>query len=211
MKELVSKLSTNDFTVIRCLLLTANSMFKKYRDQGKTEEIETELVYVVQQFGQPMLQLLRSFYGTLTNAQLCQNEPTIKLIFENINLLLQIFYSLNWVDLPEFFEDNMNDFFGMFHGILKYSNPLVETSSDDTEAGLLDISKSLIIEIVNLYLEKYDEEFAKLLPQFASAIWELLCKASMSVKHDRVRICLLIFFDSDLLHVPFVTQNYFGD
>jgi exportin-2 (importin alpha re-exporter) len=182
--ELVNKLQTNDFYLIRNLLETAHSIFKKYRNQSKTEEIETELINVLNVFAKPMLALFNAFYQTL-NSQHAQNEKAIKIIFECINLLLEIFYSLNWVDLPEFFEDHMTEYFNMFYDIMNYSNHYVETESEDTEPGLLDNTKTLIIEIANLYLEKYSEEFGKEVNRFTNIVYRLLCKTTLSVKYDQ--------------------------
>jgi hypothetical protein len=38
--------------------------------------------------------------------------------FTAIKLLLRIFYSLNCIDLPEFFEDHMNDYMTVFRKFL---------------------------------------------------------------------------------------------
>lgn len=50
-----------------------------------------------------------------------QGNPTaLQTLFTALVLLLKIFYSLNCIDLPEFFEDHMEEFMTLFQGLLKY-------------------------------------------------------------------------------------------
>jgi exportin-2 (importin alpha re-exporter) len=180
--EIVAQLNTQDFGVIRSLLFTAHSIFKKYRDQESTVEIEQELIFVVDKFGQPMFQLFVALFDFIKQSE--NNPALIRNIFECLNLLLKIFYSLNWVDLPAFFEDRMDKFFTMFHNLVGYKNPHLE-SDEESLPGLLEKTKSTIFTITNLYLEKYDEEFGRnYVETFTKDCWEVLTRVGPQLKYD---------------------------
>ncbi|KAL0486534.1 exportin [Acrasis kona] len=173
---------TTDFGVIRSLLFTTHSIFKKYRNQEETDEVTSELVYIMKSFAPDMFEItskLIEFYKA--NGQ---NEVMIKAAFENILFIVKIFYSLNWVTLPEFFEDRMETYFTWFHELLLYSNNYLE-SDDESISGVLDKVKAQILSIVNLYLEKYDEEFTKpMVETFKNDCWELLTRTGPELKYD---------------------------
>ncbi|XP_048450780.1 exportin-2-like, partial [Rhincodon typus] len=70
-----------------------------------------------------------------------------------------------------------------FHSLLTLDNKLLQTN-DEEEAGLLELLKSQICDNAALYAQKYDEEFQPYLPQFVTAIWNLLVTTKQEVKYD---------------------------
>jgi hypothetical protein len=48
------------------------------------------------------------------------NQDALKTLFVTANLLCKIFYSLNAVDIPEYFEDNMAPFMEAFRKFLHF-------------------------------------------------------------------------------------------
>ncbi|KAK7100974.1 hypothetical protein V1264_023831 [Littorina saxatilis] len=112
------------------------------------------------------------------------NEPAaLQVIFSSILLITKIFYSLNFQDLPEHFEDNIKTWMDNFLQLLSVDNKLLKTE-DEEEAGLLEQVKSQVCDDVALYAQKYDEEFAPYLPPFVTAIWGLLVSTGQQVKYD---------------------------
>ena len=75
----------------------------------------------------------------------------------------RIFYSLNYQELPEFFEDNMKQWMNLFHDYLIYDNPLLVEKNVENES-ILDEVKVTIRGNINLYMEKNEEEFKDYLP-----------------------------------------------
>lgn len=43
---------------------------------------------------------------------------TLKIIYSSLVLICKVFYSLNFQDLPEFFEDNIQTWMSHFHTLL---------------------------------------------------------------------------------------------
>ena len=67
--------------------------------------------------------------GQATDAQIEQvkDDPRKVLpLFDNLFLEIKIFYSLNAIDLPDFFADNMPAFMNFFSKYLTYSSPALE-------------------------------------------------------------------------------------
>ena len=55
------------------------------------------------------------------------NVTALKIIFNSLVTIAKCFYSLNYQDLPEFFEDNMARWFPKFLPLLKLQNKLLHT------------------------------------------------------------------------------------
>lgn len=57
------------------------------------------------------------------------NDPNaLRVIYSSLVLMAKVFYSLNFQDLPEFFEDNMETWMTNFHSLLSTSVKILETS-----------------------------------------------------------------------------------
>jgi len=179
--EMVSKLDSGDFHIINGVLRTAHSIFKRYRHEFKSQALWTEIKFVLENFADPLTKL---FNATMELAKTHESNPTaLKVIFSSLVLICKIFYSLNFQDLPEYFEDNMAVWMTHFHTLLHSDNKLLQTEADE-EAGLLEQAKSQVCDNVAMYAQKYDEEFSNYLPNFVTAIWNLLVTTGQQVKYD---------------------------
>ena len=72
---------------------------------------------------------------------------------------------------------------GHFLSLLATNMKLLETD-DDEEAGILELVKSQICEVANMFAQKYDEDFSSYLPSFVQSIWNLLVTTDSRPKHD---------------------------
>ncbi|KTF91104.1 hypothetical protein cypCar_00019513 [Cyprinus carpio] len=179
--EMVNRFQSGDFHIINGVLRTAHSLFKRYRHEFKSNELWSEIKLVLDTFAQPLTELFKA------TIDLCQTHATdvnaLKVLFSSLTLISKLFYSLNFQDLPEFFEDNMETWMTHFHNLLTLDNKLLQTE-DEEEAGLLELLKSQICDNAALYAQKYDEEFQPYLPRFVTAIWNLLVTTGQEVKYD---------------------------
>jgi len=190
LKEMVEKFQTGEFHIINGVLQTAHSLFKRYRHEFRSDRLWTEIKLVLDAIAAPLTAL---FEGTVNLVpQHANNKDVIKILYSSLTLISKIFYSLNYQDLPEFFEDNMKTWMTNFHGLLTSDNPLLNTDSEE-EPGLNEFIKSQICDNVALYAQKYDEEFAPFLPQFVTAVWTLLTNTGNLVKYD-ILVCNAIGF-----------------
>lgn len=179
--EMISHFQSGEFHVINGVLRTAHSLFKRYRYEFKSQELWTEIKHVLDNFAKPFTDL---FVATMELAKTHANNPTaLKVIFSSLVLIAKVFYSLNYQDLPEIFEDNMNTWMSHFLTLLTADNKVLQTDEDE-EAGLLEQLKSQICDNVGLYAQKYDEEFQSYLPGFVTAVWHLLTTTGPQPKYD---------------------------
>uniref|UniRef100_A0A3P8UU86 Exportin-2 n=1 Tax=Cynoglossus semilaevis TaxID=244447 RepID=A0A3P8UU86_CYNSE len=123
--EMVTRFRSGDFHIINGVLRTAHSLFKRYRHEFKSNELWTEIKLVLDTFALPLTELFKA------TIEFCQTHATdvgaLKVLFSSLTLISKLFYSLNFQDLPEFFEDNMETWMTNFHGLLTLDNKLLQT------------------------------------------------------------------------------------
>ncbi|RLU15268.1 hypothetical protein DMN91_012262 [Ooceraea biroi] len=179
--QMVEKFNTGDFYIINGVLYTAHSLFKKYRYEFKSEVLWTEIKFVLDKFAKPLTDL---FLATMNLTQVhANNVEALKVIYNSLVTICKVFYSLNFQDLPEYFEDNMEPWMKNFHTLLNIEVPSLQTT-DEEEAGVIEQLKSQVCDNISLYAQKYNEEFQGILPEFVTAIWNLLTSTGQQSKYD---------------------------
>ncbi|KAG8192798.1 hypothetical protein JTE90_019116 [Oedothorax gibbosus] len=180
-QEMLNYFKEANFHVINGVLHTAHSLFKRYRYEFKSQTLWIEIKFVLDNFAKPLTDLM---VDTMALAELHATLPDgLKVLLGSIVLITKIFYSLNFQDIPEFFEDNIKTWMKFFLDLLNKDYPVLKTG-DDEEAGLLEELKSQICENIGLYAQKYSEEFAEFMPDFVTAVWSLLTTVGQQVKYD---------------------------
>lgn len=112
------------------------------------------------------------------------SKPNLEILMNSLQFVCKIFYSLSYQDIPEFFEDHLPEFSNIFLKYLTYENELLTTFSED-EVGLLEKVRSVICQIVYLYIDRYPEEFT-MTAQFMQAVWMLLVRTTSETKYDKL-------------------------
>ncbi|KAI3976144.1 hypothetical protein MKX01_017061 [Papaver californicum] len=189
-------MENNDYVTVNGILGTANSIFKKFRYQYKTNDLLLDLKYCLDGFAAPLLEVfmrtanvIDSLVGSASGAV---TAATLKPLIESQRLCCRIFYSLNFMEIPEFFEDHMKEWMGEFKKYLTSSYPALEGGCGDGLA-LVDDLRAAVCENISLYLERYEEEFAGYLKDFALAVWTLLVGVSSATGRDRLTITAIKF------------------
>lgn len=178
--DMVQKFNTGDFHIINGILRTAHSIFKRYRHEFQSNELWKEIKYVLSSFAVPFTNLFKELMSMVEKYSTDANALSI--IFSSLVLVCKIFRSLNSQDLPEEFEDNITIWMSNFMALLVYDNQLLYSKGE--EAGLLEQVKSQVCDNISLYAQNYSEEFGDYLPQFVSAVWNLLVTTSLDSKYD---------------------------
>ncbi|KAH7510899.1 hypothetical protein FEM48_ZijujUnG0073300 [Ziziphus jujuba var. spinosa] len=121
------------------------------------------------------------------------NPNSLGPLFESQRLCCRIFYSLNFQDLPEFFEDHMKEWMTEFRKYL-ITNYAFAVAADGL-AALVDDLRAAVCENINLYIEKNEEEFRCYLKEFVSAVWILLGNmvSQASSNRDQLAIAAIKF------------------
>lgn len=189
--ELVTSLrSATDYSVINGILQTANSIYKRFRYEYRSNELFIDLKYCLDGFSAPLLEIFQKT-GLIIAAN-PEAPAVLNPTFECQRLCCRIFYSLNFQELPEFFENHMPEWMGEFHKYLLYTNPIL-VERDPEKTSVVDELKAAICENINLYMEKNEEEFQGYLSQFATDVWSLLMTVSLAASKDRLATTAIKF------------------
>lgn len=149
----MKKLETKDFNIINGVLRTANSIFKRHsfpvslhtnnipqissfheiannlgRTQVYIDNLSTTIIGSVSSKILVAVAMLTRVQATNTfiDQTGSSNSNALVVLFKSLKLMLKIFYSLNAIDLPEFFEDHMNDYMTLFRKYLLF--PTTDTA-----------------------------------------------------------------------------------
>uniref|UniRef100_A0A5B6ZN94 Putative exportin-2 n=1 Tax=Davidia involucrata TaxID=16924 RepID=A0A5B6ZN94_DAVIN len=195
--ELISSLSraseASDYASVNGILGTANSIFKKFRYQYKTNDLLLDLKYCLDEFADPLLKIFKR-NAALIDSVGSSGGPASNLgpLFVSQRLCCRIFYSLNFQDLPEFFEDHMGEWMTEFQKYLSLKYPVLEEGGGDG-LTLIDELRAAVCENLSLYMEKFEEEFQGYLGGFVEAVWNLLVAASASSSRDQLTVTAIKF------------------
>lgn len=192
--ELVSKLAISDLTVLKGVLLTINSIMKRFRYVEKNDALYEVLLYCLQLLQEPLTNVLELLSNTIDT---CPSDPKqLTIILEILRLVARIFYSLNWQDIPEYFEDNLDRWASVFAKFLQYSNPTVIDEDEEDEPGPIESLQAAILENLNLYATKYEDIFQKYLGTFTQLVWKRLIEIGPQPKFDIIATSAIKFLNA---------------
>ncbi|KAG7713014.1 hypothetical protein KL949_005308 [Ogataea haglerorum] len=181
-EELVKKLSPDDMHTNKGVLKVAHSIFKRWRPLFGSNELYIEINLVLSHFAQPFLELLKMVDQLID--QNISNKENLKLLLDNMLLLVKIYYDLNCQDIPEFFEDHLQEGMAVIHKYLKYSNPLLEDPNEAEQIDIVTQVKTSCCELIQLYTTRYQEELGSIITEFIRTIWDLLSSIGTQPKYD---------------------------
>jgi exportin-2 (importin alpha re-exporter) len=192
--ELVKQFQSPDQTVVNGVLKTANGIFKSFRFVQRSDDLYGIILYSLNIVQGPLLALFKST-GQKVDA-VANNTAQLKPLMQSLRLMCRIFYSLNYQDLPEFFEDHMTDWMSEFAKYLTYQNPALVDTDEELEPSPIDSLQAAIIENLALYADKDEEPFMEYLPNFTRLVWNLLMTISAFPKHDSLATTSIRFLSS---------------
>ncbi|KMT02976.1 hypothetical protein BVRB_8g195450 [Beta vulgaris subsp. vulgaris] len=180
-----------NYASINGILGTANSLFKKFRHEYGTNDLRLDLRYCLDNVAVPLLQLF-SHTASLIDSGVSSgtSAANLKPLFESQRLCCRIFYSFNYQDLPDLFEDNMELFMNVFVKYLTASYPSLEQGS---ELALVDNLRAAICEFLTLYVQRTEEPFERYVGEFERAVRSLLITVSASSGRDHLAITTIKF------------------
>lgn len=152
LSSLLRNTTFRDVSGVNALLEVADIVFHKYREQSGSEQIVAELLQILALFAPVLLDV----------ADFCNAAPVECMSAGVAFHLLSIFVSLNWIELPEFFEDNIERFLRRVF--------LPWLASDVTPGP----TKSEILVAAGLYAERYEQEFEPFAGEYLGVTWNLL-------------------------------------
>ena len=178
--QLVGKLNAAEFDNNLAILRTLHHMFKRYRTERKSDELYTEINYVLEHLAMPLLEFYKAA-DVLAEANSTNRTILEKIVRAQI-FLNKIFYSLSSQDLPAFFEDHLTEFMGLLKKQILFKNPILDSTTED-EAGPSEKLPCSVVKIAILYATKYEEDFAQL-NEFVETVWTVLTSLGRARKDD---------------------------
>lgn len=191
--------STNPETIIG-VLKAAHEIFKQFRNMSNKHENLVRLKAALDAFADP----LTKFYTKVGKMAMgaMQNKANLSILYEALTLMTEIFYSLNWYTIPEYFEDNMATWMPAFRTFLSpttdWGKVFAEPHNKDVETPREKL-RTAIVSCVSVYAEKYDEEFRPYFPTFLKEVVTLLMGTPQDARYDSLVINGLSFLSQAVL------------
>ncbi|OEL20126.1 Exportin-2, partial [Dichanthelium oligosanthes] len=160
---------TGDIAGTNSLLAAAASLFSRFRNAFDSNALRLDLKYCLDSFAASLLEVFLFASSRLQEAAARANPLELLPVFECLCHCSEIFYSLNSIDLPEFFEDHMQQWMTQFRAFLTTSYPLTVEAD-----GAADALRAAVCDNLQLYMEKYEEDFKVYLKEFVEAVWGFL-------------------------------------
>src|SRR5271156_1934634 len=179
--DLVSRLTPDNIVVNTGVLQVAHSIFSRWRPLFRSDELYTEINHVLTKFAKPYLSLWQSLDAYIESSK--SNKEALQQAFNELDLVLRLFYDLSCQDLPPDFADKIGEIAALLLKYLVYDNSLLHTD-DDSEAGPLENTKANIFEALSLYVGKYYEDFGSHVRAFVESSWTLLTTTGSEPKND---------------------------
>lgn len=223
--ELVQQFSTPNPEILVGVLKTANSIFKSFRHAAKSDELYRAILVTLHAVQAPLLALFTSLGQAVDEAAAAaaaaaggEDKALLAFRLEALRLVCRIFYSLNFQDLPEFFEDHMGEWMAGFAKHLQRQIPAAADPDEQVEPSPLDKLQAAVITNLALYAEKDEEPFLVYLPNFTTLVWNLLVSVTPYPKHDSLATTSIRFLSSlveklmhrNLFEGPGVLQQIVG-
>mmetsp|Transcript_8968 Transcript_8968/g.18070 ORF Transcript_8968/g.18070 Transcript_8968/m.18070 type:complete len:468 (-) Transcript_8968:3-1406(-) len=176
--------SPPDWSSCQGILETLDALFERYRFQYRSDPLFLEIKYSLTHVHDPLL----CFYQTTSASVLKGSMGTTELFIalEGVRLATSIFYSLSWQDIPEQIENNLQEWCKLYLCFLQFSCEPVERSASPTEPTVIENIQVLIVDIMEMFVTKYDEEIRPVLEEFVSAIWNLLVQRGTQSRYDEL-------------------------
>ncbi|CAI9109891.1 OLC1v1009814C1 [Oldenlandia corymbosa var. corymbosa] len=194
LSEMVARLDAssqgNDYPTVNGVLVAINSLFDKFRYGYRSEGLLLDLKFCLDNFARPLLLLFQGTAGLLDKAA---NPAALKLYLDSQRLCCEIFYSLNFQDLPEFFEDHMSEWMIEFKKYLTVKYPALEDGGNDQGMAVVDELRAAVCENISLYMEKEEEQFEMYVSGFVEAVWGLVRVASSYPSREKLTVTAMKF------------------
>mmetsp|Transcript_18950 Transcript_18950/g.32689 ORF Transcript_18950/g.32689 Transcript_18950/m.32689 type:complete len:984 (+) Transcript_18950:46-2997(+) len=191
--QMLEKLQTQDYNVINGVLRTIHAIIRSFR-HAFSKDIDSVVVYVVKLLCEPLLVLFKATMERVKAAG--ENVTQLLPLLRAVQYCLKLFYSLNYVTLPELIENHLTEWFSEFGWLLQWqptNTALSEHADSDVKPGPLPRAQALVCDATRLFIEKYEEEFEPFLGPFVDTTWQLLTRCSSEERDDTLVIAATSF------------------
>lgn len=205
-QDLVNRLSHTDYKQTNGVLEVAHSIFWRWRPLFPSNDLNREVLHVVGVFGEPFIQMLE-----VVDRKIAASEGSaveLKGWLETMSLLIKILYDLSCQDIPSVIETHLQPITELLHKYLSYSSPIFADEED--EPTPLENLKSDICEVLQLFTNKYDDDFNAYVQKFTQDVWNVLSSVGPAKRFD-ILTCQALKFLTSVASVPRHAQIFDSD
>lgn len=187
--------ANGDVAVINGVLQTANSIFKRYRDQYRSNALVSELAATQDEFAPVCLKTTKELVAMLPAAA-AGDMDRLRALLAALRLCCRIFYSLNAPGLTPLLESQLDEWMDVFHTLATFQNEQLaaaDAAGDSEKEGALDAVKAAVCANINLFMEVNEEEMEKYLQIFVTDIWHLLMQVTQRPGQDNLAMNAIRF------------------
>ena len=179
-------LNKHDFTKSKHVYNLITKIIKRYHIESKSDSLFREIIYTMDKICKPMtedaINIIKFFnsYNNNNNGLNNNNDALLKQCLQIMNKIMSIFYSLNYQDFPEFFEDNLNSWIAILNDTLLLPNKSSDIININISLRELILKvKAKTLKNINLYYSNYYEDIEKFVQELSCSVWTLMCKSQM--------------------------------
>jgi len=192
-------LNKHDSSKSRHIYNLITKIIKRYHIESKSDSLFREIIYTMDKICKPMtddaINIIK-YFNTYNNG----NDDLMLQCLQMMNKIMSIFYSLNYQDFPEFFEDHLTEWITILNDTLLLPNKTGEINNNNINPslhGLILKVKAKTLKNINLYYSNYYEDIEKYAQDLCGSVWTLMCKSKIiSDNYSKLMKELLDFFKS---------------
>ena len=154
-----------------------NKVIKRYRSEFKSRALYTEIQTTIDEIAALLTEDGITCINFFYSEERHKDRETTLLYLNLIKHIVNIFYSLNAQDFPEFFEDNLSSWMGILKGALDFT---LNMGNVATNSLFLKVKKSAM-KALNLYCTNYYEDFSQYHNEYFASVWSLV----QIIKHEQ--------------------------
>ena len=192
-------LNKHDSSKSRHIYNLITKIIKRYHIESKSDSLFREIIYTMDKICKPMtddaINIIK-YFNTYNNG----NDDLMLQCLQMMNKIMSIFYSLNYQDFPEFFEDHLTEWITILNDTLLLPNKTGEINNNNINPTLHELIlkvKAKTLKNINLYYSNYYEDIEKYAQDLCGSVWTLMCKSKIiSDNYSKLMKELLDFFKS---------------
>ncbi len=189
-------LNKHDMSKSKFIYQLITKIIKRYHLESKSQPLFREIINTMKYICQPMtedaLNIIKFFNNYNQNNK---NDELMIQCLQMMNKIMSIFYSLNYQDFPEFFEDHLEEWITILNDTVLLPNK--NSNMNTINKNLLDLViklKAKTLKNINLYYYNYYEDVKNYIQQFSSSVWTVMCTCKTNDNFSKLMKELLDFF-----------------
>jgi exportin-2 (importin alpha re-exporter) len=171
---------------ILAVLKLIQSISHKYSYEQRSDPLYEEIIIVCDEIHDFLIELMKNTVSKVMAGNASEFEVNI------LEILIKVFYNLNYQDLHPKFEDNLVDW-------MNYLKMTMSLNSSGSNSEHIFKCKGAALEVILLYSNKYKEDVKGIIQEFCQEIWQLCSNASEDSEFDDIVFNCLKFFKSLML------------